>query len=165
MPICPRCHTPYYMNAIFCDTCGAPLRSLPEQAAPATAGTGPRSGPLRALVFIIQTSGRKVELRLGDEPLLIGRADASQNYAPALDLTDDGALDAGVSRRHARLLLRDNRIFVEDLGSPNGTWVNDARLQPNQPFPVGHGDTLRLGRLAVRVRLLAGETDANLNRG
>ena len=79
---------------------------------------------------------------------------------PALDLTDDGALDKGVSRRHARLLLKGNQLLIEDLGSANGTRVNDVTLAPNQPFPLQHGDFIRLGRLRLHVNLLTGHQTA-----
>jgi len=73
-----------------------------------------------------------------------------------LDLSEDGGVDCGVSRRHARLLLQDEQLLLEDLNSANGTWVNEVRLQPNQPIPVHHGDLISLGRLSIRVNLLAG---------
>ena len=73
--------------------------------------------------------------------------------APGLDLTEDGAGEMGVSRLHARLLLRGDQVMVEDLHSANGTWVNQVQLSPNRPFPLQHGDVLRLGKLGMRVNL------------
>src|SRR5512144_931180 len=44
-----------------------------------------------------------------------------------------------VSRRHARLVLEDGRVFIEDLGSANGTFVNQARLHGRALlFPGDH---------------------------
>jgi len=41
------------------------------------------------------------------------------------------------------LTLRDGRVYLQDLGSSNGTWVNGARVK--RPTPLKHGDELRLG--------------------
>ena len=50
-----------------------------------------------------------------------------------------------VSRRHAELLWAGERWCIEDLGSANGTWVNDERVPFGQPRPLRHGDTIRIG--------------------
>jgi hypothetical protein len=50
-----------------------------------------------------------------------------------------------VSRRHAEVRVEPDRTVVVDVGSVNGTFVNDRRLAPGQPHPVLPGDTLRLG--------------------
>jgi pSer/pThr/pTyr-binding forkhead associated (FHA) protein len=47
-----------------------------------------------------------------------------------------------VSRRHAVIRFRDGIFMIEDLGSVNGTFVNDRRL--TEPFPLAHGDIIRL---------------------
>ncbi len=46
---------------------------------------------------------------------------------------------AGVGRHHARIVKRDGRYFLEDLGSANGTYLNDAKLKPNKPVPLNEG--------------------------
>ncbi|MCZ7651845.1 MAG: SpoIIE family protein phosphatase [Thermoanaerobaculia bacterium] len=50
--------------------------------------------------------------------------------------------EATVSRRHARLLWRDGRLEVEDLGSSGGTFVNGAPVQRSELSP---GDLVRFG--------------------
>jgi pSer/pThr/pTyr-binding forkhead associated (FHA) protein len=54
-----------------------------------------------------------------------------------------------VSRRHARLVQREGRWFVEDLGSFNGTLLNDSRIQAGTPVPLRHADRLKLGSQVV----------------
>src|SRR5687768_6393217 len=62
-----------------------------------------------------------------------------------------------VSRHHARLQIRGTEMTVEDLGSKNGTYLRGVLL--TQPSPVMDGDEIRLGSIAVKVRLLEpGET-------
>jgi two-component system, cell cycle response regulator len=48
-----------------------------------------------------------------------------------------------VSRRHARILVRQGRMFVEDLGSTNGTYLNDQEVR--QPQPLRSGDLVKVG--------------------
>lgn len=55
-----------------------------------------------------------------------------------------------VSRRHLRIFLMGNRYMVEDLGSSNGTFVNDRRI--SAPTPLNSGDALHLGK-AIRLRI------------
>lgn len=47
-----------------------------------------------------------------------------------------------VSRQHAVINFRDGIFMISDLGSANGTFVNDRRL--TEPFPLAHGDIIRL---------------------
>ncbi|EAU69485.1 ggdef family protein [Stigmatella aurantiaca DW4/3-1] len=48
-----------------------------------------------------------------------------------------------VSRRHARILVRQGRMFVEDLGSTNGTYLNDQEVRQAQP--LRSGDLIKVG--------------------
>jgi pSer/pThr/pTyr-binding forkhead associated (FHA) protein len=50
-----------------------------------------------------------------------------------------------VSRRHARISLDADGVVIEDLGSKNGTYVNDRRV--SEPTPVANGDQVRIGSL------------------
>ena len=60
--------------------------------------------------------------------------------------------DPMVSRRHCAFTERGGRVWVEDLGSRNGTRLNGEPVLGARP--VEDGDRLELGRLAFRVRLL-----------
>jgi hypothetical protein len=156
MQTCPRCSAHYLPNTLFCESCGAPLHAR-QDSTPLTGQSMDReSGPLRSVSLEITDSGRVIEAQLTPAPIVLGRADAHGESELSLDLTADGGLENGVSRRHARLLLKGADLLIEDLHSANGTWVNDARLSANQPFPLKHGDLIRLGRLRLRVNLLAG---------
>jgi len=160
MRTCPQCNAIYLPNTIFCESCGAALHTMNGTAEIPQSAPGPGSGPLRSVVFEITGSGRSAEVQLTGDSIILGRHDKRTSMMPALDLTDDGALDKGVSRRHARLLLKGNQLLIEDLDSANGTWVNDVTIAPNQPFPLQHGDFIRLGRLRLHVNLLTGRKTA-----
>ena len=55
-----------------------------------------------------------------------------------------------VSRRHARIALDAQGGVVEDLGSKNGTWVNDRRIE--SPTAIADGDQVRIGALLFTFR-------------
>lgn len=51
--------------------------------------------------------------------------------------------DSEISRRHCRLVMSGDGYLIEDLGSTNGTWVNEQRL--TGPHQLVHGESVRLG--------------------
>ncbi|MBI3361100.1 MAG: FHA domain-containing protein [Chloroflexi bacterium] len=53
---------------------------------------------------------------------------------------------AGVSREHARLAREGEAYTLEDLGSANGTFVNDRQLKPHDPRRLNSGDRVKLGQ-------------------
>jgi FHA domain len=57
--------------------------------------------------------------------------------------------DAYTSSLHARLFRRDSTLWVEDLGSTNGTWVNAERIL--SPTRLGKGDLLQVGGTVFEV--------------
>jgi pSer/pThr/pTyr-binding forkhead associated (FHA) protein len=73
---------------------------------------------------------------LADRPLVVGRSHDA-------DLRLD---DEGVSRTHCKVYVRDGLIYVEDLGSANGTLVNGVTIVG--ATAIGPGDRVQLG-LAV----------------
>ena len=67
----------------------------------------------------------------------------------------DVALDSlRVSRQHCCLALDVDRVLVRDLGSRNGTWINDTRIDEGVLQP---GDELRIGHLRYALDLEARE--------
>jgi pSer/pThr/pTyr-binding forkhead associated (FHA) protein len=76
---------------------------------------------------------------LGDE-ITVGRAAGCQ-------VTVD---DTYVSQLHARVFTRDGQIFVEDLGSTNGTYLN--RVKVSGPMVMQKGDRLQVGNTVLEVR-------------
>ena len=95
-------------------------------------------GPKTLVVTAGPLAGTKITL--GDQPILIGRADDS-----TLVLTDDFA-----SSRHARLTNRGGAWYVEDLGSTNGTYLDQQRVQG--PLLVNPGQPIRIGQTALELR-------------
>jgi len=57
---------------------------------------------------------------------------------------------ASISRRHARLVRRGERFFLEDLGSQNGTYVDDERLSSERELTLGQ--RIHIGPAVLRLR-------------
>ena len=92
--------------------------------------------------YLVVTQGSLAGTRitLGTQPVLIGRADDS-----TLVLTDDYA-----STRHARLSLRGDDWYVEDLGSTNGTYLDRAKVTTAVRVPLG--TPVRVGKTVIELR-------------
>ena len=84
--------------------------------------------------------GEPFDHQMEEESLVIGRASES-------DLV---LADRFLSRRHARLTRRDGRLFVEDLGSRNGTVLNEQPVEG--PTEVHAGDRIRVSGSAETSR-------------
>ncbi|SFP87379.1 Forkhead associated (FHA) domain, binds pSer, pThr, pTyr [Amycolatopsis arida] len=101
----------------------------------------PRSGrktPRQLVVTHGALAGTRIAL--DGRPILIGRADDS-----TLVLDDDYA-----STRHARLSLRGDDWYVEDLGSTNGTYLDRAKV--TAPLRVPLGVPIRIGKTVIELR-------------
>lgn len=59
--------------------------------------------------------------------------------------------DPYVSGRHGQIEVTEQGVFFTDLGSTNGTMLNDAKLAPNMRTLVGPEDVIRLGSMEFRV--------------
>jgi len=69
---------------------------------------------------------------------------------------------SGVSRRHARIVIREGEATLEDLGSKNGTFLGERRLEA--PARLADGDIFRLGREIFVFRNSASD-DATATEG
>ena len=63
-----------------------------------------------------------------------------------------------VSGRHAELLRVGDHLFIRDLGSTNGTFVNRRRVR--QPTPIGDGDHIEIADLEFRLEFHQSQCDA-----
>jgi pSer/pThr/pTyr-binding forkhead associated (FHA) protein len=81
---------------------------------------------------------------------VIGRK-VGQTSEGLLDLSPLGAYHLGLSRRHAVIRRTQRGYEVLDLGSANGSWLNDERLVPHKVYPLESGSHLRLGRMHLFV--------------
>ncbi len=110
-----------------------------------TGGTGAAEATLRggappvAHLRIVEPADQKGKVfDLADE-VTVGRASGCQ-----VALTDPT-----VSQLHARIFRRDNKLYVEDLGSSNGTFVNRKKVAA--AVAIRRGDRLAMGSTVLEV--------------
>ena len=156
---CPFCNATFPDNTLFCEECGSFIAPSGQPAVDVRpeqpAGEGDRAygerSKYRTVVLAIQGGGR-FELPLSAE-IVLGRLDASRAIFPDVDLTAEGGLEQGISRRHARITRHDDEVYIEDLNSLNGTFLNANRLVAELPYPVKEGDQIQLGKLVMTIHL------------
>jgi pSer/pThr/pTyr-binding forkhead associated (FHA) protein len=109
----------------------------PQQAA--AAGLGPRARTGILVVLSSPSLKPDSERTLDSMPVTIGRS--SEN-----DMALDG--DEFASARHARVQPKRDGVWVEDIGSTNGTFVNGSKLE--RPRKLAPGDVIRVGETDLR---------------
>ncbi len=90
------------------------------------------------------------ELEIVGKKFVIGRSDSCQ-LRPKSE---------SVSRKHCILVMREGRLLLQDLGSRNGTYINDKRLPSDKAKVLRDGDVLRVGKLTFDVLIEHGLTEA-----
>lgn len=103
------------------------------------------------LIFEVVGSSRILTLDI-EQDVIIGRSDQTDNFSAGLDLTEFGAYQLGLSRKHARLRRNGSQLELEDTGSRNGTFVNEQQLDPHVPSIIRNGDLTRFGNMKVKLR-------------
>lgn len=88
------------------------------------------------------------------KPIIVGRPFSAQQVDSTLDLGVFGAENLGVSRSHIRLWPANEGVFIEDLGSLNGTRVNGVMLPAHTPQRIYHADRIKLGGLELRIEFV-----------
>ncbi|MFQ3647661.1 MAG: FHA domain-containing protein [Anaerolineae bacterium] len=94
--------------------------------------------------LLLRVSGPDMEetqLLVGRQGLRVGRTRDNQL---ALENRE-------ISRQHMRIVWRDDKYFVEDLNSSNGTWLNDNRLTPRDLYELRPDDIVRVGPYLIRI--------------
>lgn len=81
----------------------------------------------------------------------MGRRSTDDISQPNVDLDQYGAFEAGVSRMHAAVHRQKDGFYLEDLGSSNGTWLNEEPLPPGELRLLQNASQVRLGNLRLRV--------------
>ncbi|HEX5265451.1 MAG TPA: FHA domain-containing protein [Acidimicrobiales bacterium] len=121
---------------------GPPPVAAPPAPAPRPASAPRPSARRPARLRVVEPAdlaGRTYPLEGGGE-VVLGRTTDSGVALPA---------DSFVSSRHARVFPRGDEMWVEDLGSTNGTFVNSARI--SAPTVLRPGDRLQVGRTVLEV--------------
>ena len=143
---CPQCGFANAEGANYCQRCGAFLAEAAESSGETTeAYQLDETGELRpvdlkevtgegATLAIRSGGGRTGEVfSVAGERMRIGRSPEAEVF---LD-------DVTVSRNHALLVRRRDGLYVDDLGSLNGTYVNRHRIESHR---LSNGDELQVGK-------------------
>lgn len=128
-----------------------PYEDILDAPAPATEPFMDFEIPSKGIVLINLENGQMITTQ-SVRSFILGRASSELKTSEALvDLTRFGALELGISRVHARIRQAKGNYQIIDLGSSNGTWLENQRLVPKQPYPLESGDRIRIGRLNILV--------------
>jgi hypothetical protein len=136
----PSCQQPIKLERSHCVYCNTPL----EGKQPTTSLTG-------STIFIIasltlEISGHLFEV---DECIVFGRDESISPIASLIPRQLDN-----VSRRHAEIWVKDNKAYIKDFNSTNGTFVNGRRIQSITAVQIEDGDSIRFAAdLNVNVRI------------
>jgi hypothetical protein len=166
MIICTNCNHTNVSGALFCAECGAPLggadslttqniktsqvrESLKEKT---TQGVPPAIDLKNWVTLHLLDTGQVLPLAERNE-FTIGRISEGQPIMPDIDLSPYQAYASGVSRLHAVIKREADHVFLMDLDSANGTYINGKRLNPNVEHALKNGDVVALGKLKIQVLL------------
>ena len=133
------------VSVIRSDLFGKPARASDQpqpqelETPPPPSRKGKRQRGEPRVFMISQGSQAGLSASLADGVIMIGRSADCQ-----LILDDDY-----VSTRHARVVTTPNGIYVEDLGSTNGTYVNGQRI--TAPTTITLVDSVRIGKTVMRL--------------
>lgn len=133
---CFNCDSDISQGDLFCAFCGTKLISSQQTT---------------ARLIVIGTNEMTAQFEINTEgEHLIGRPDPEHGIRPQIDLSRYDTA-ARVSRRHAKIIAVGNQFLIEDLGSSNGTFINDQfKLKPKRPHALVSGDVLKLGSTQLK---------------
>jgi serine/threonine-protein kinase len=142
MVYCGFCGGRIAADDVYCAHCG-------QRQPMAVASAALRQARATAKLVVTGTTELDSSFMLQKDSSLVGRSDPHANIFPEIDLSRFDP-QTKISRRHARIFRKGDIFLVEDLGSVNGTVVNDTlRLAPHQPRALESGDKLRLGETTL----------------
>lgn len=104
----------------------------PEETAPKATG----------LVVTVTVAGQSETHEIDQLPCLIGREQSSCNLVIS---------EPAVSRRHARIYVNEDGLFIEDVSEHNGTYLNGTKLPSLGSAPLKEDDRVSLGRAEIAV--------------
>jgi serine/threonine-protein kinase len=139
---CGFCGGRIAADDVFCAHCGSKQPLAGTDSASLAART-------TAKLVVAGTTELDASFLIQTDSILIGRTDPLSNIFPEVDLSRFDP-NTKVSRRHAVIKREGNAFLVEDLGSVNGTTINDIiHLEPREPRQLDSGDRIRMGETTL----------------
>ncbi len=105
----------------------------------------PTTSPIKGALVNLTVNGKSEERAIDRLPCLIGRESASCDFV---------ILEPAVSRRHARVLIANDELCIEDVSEHNGTFVNGTKLPSLGRIAIHEGDVISLGRATITIEKL-----------
>ncbi len=155
---CPLCGQQCRTGELACPACGISFNQAGRTRLIELSDSAPQPinrrlyeglvGGLNPIAFEI--AGRYLKLPVTRQ-VVMGRCSLTPGPQPEVDLGPFAAEEKGVSRCHVRISRQASLVYVADLGSLNGTWLNGFALAPHVERLLRDGDCLRLGRLELKA--------------
>lgn len=84
---------------------------------------------------------KTIDLETKKESMIVGRSPESDLIVP----------HPSISRKHCQVEVIENTLFIKDLNSSNGTFINGVRLIPEEKHVIKAGDKLMIGKLDAQI--------------
>lgn len=140
--ICPSCGTKNPEDEILCKKCMADLTSVEIVYDAQQEAQEDDKTVVSAKVLVLMGENFSIVVKSGD---VVGRQGIGREYLKSFQT---------VSRQHAKFYTEGNKWFIEDIGSTNGTFLNNNPLQPGQKREIKEGDIIKLSsQVSLRVKL------------
>jgi pSer/pThr/pTyr-binding forkhead associated (FHA) protein len=115
--------------------------------------SGTQAPPRAGFLVVAHGQGAGTQFPLAPEATVIGRWDPTVKAFVEVDLAGLDT-EAKISRKHARITVRNGSYYIEDLGSTNGTYINRGeRLIPGDQVPLNDGDEIIMGKTFLKFKL------------
>ena len=150
--VCTKCGHENPKAAHFCANCGNPLQE--DTTISFTPGEASEDEAVEE-----EARPPHSELEAGQALLVVRRGpNAGSKFLIDKDVTTAGRHpqsdifldDVTVSRKHVEFRRADSKFFVHDVGSLNGTYVNQQRVEDTE---LAHGDELQIGKFKLTFYL------------
>jgi len=167
---CTNCGEAVSPRAIACKHCGTLLRDVGTSATQTIMISRPKATDElpddafqtgttqlsdRGIIYLsIERVNTPVARYVKNEEVILGRMDKDDTAKLGrkdVNLSPYNGHERGVSRRHARIYRKGDSLYLEDLGSSNGTALNGEALLPGESHKLRDGDEIMLGRMMVWI--------------
>jgi pSer/pThr/pTyr-binding forkhead associated (FHA) protein len=142
--ICPSCGTKNEVDAIICSRCFNPLTYV-------TPNDDNNNG-----------SDEDIKIEVVNDETIVANASIEELFLEgqniSIKIKSDDVIGRHcknsselskyqtISRKHAQFIYVNNKWFVKDLGSTNGTYLNDMPLEKGKEYEIRDGETIKLSR-------------------
>jgi pSer/pThr/pTyr-binding forkhead associated (FHA) protein len=151
VPSCPHCSTSL-QDDISSDAADYATLTIRGNVAVQSQKWGATYFAPQARLLLFPARGDMISVQFITSIMTLGRCEPGSRDLNRIDLSPLKARDMGVSRLHAQLERTDNNLlYVTDLGSDNGTFLNGVRLEARKPVLLRNRFELQLGALVFRV--------------